>query len=519
MQEKQKFDFSGAMSNLTEIEAKKKELQKRKRNTNIAMAGVALVAVTGAAYGINSSIKNSRAEIDGKIAIAKTNNTPISESISWLEKQESNMRYEKNATEQLMNAAIAQKASTIQLLGAEREVSVLYKKLNEAHIKDAKEIQSLITDLKKVQKVIENKNSKYSQKENLIESSAFKNWIKVSDMQKNNSFVTSNLDEVKTEYSKFMDEIVTFEKQYVQVIKEVIASGQYSLNQTQAEVMRNIQVESETVKREFTDVHKEIVESAKALSEEGQEGVSLSNEFTQNDLDEANSAVSDMENAALQKAMEDKKTVETMIASINNGASVESVLGMTGQEPAVTPASTTTSSSGGGSMMPFIMGMWLGNAFGSSPSYNNYSSNSGNRDLTGSYAGAGSSGSSSSSSVNSNSSRFNSAMNTTKPSTAYSFRNQDSYLNKTAATNSSRALGSTSLKNAQTKLNNSKIAANRATSLKQAAFSKAGIPPNTRASQARMAISQQRALAAQRASSVSSRGGYSSGSRGFSSGG
>lgn len=531
MQEKQKFDFGGAMSNLTEMEAKKKNLQKSKRNTNMAIAGVAVAAVAGVTYGVNASIEKNHAEIDSTIAKAKTQNTPIVDNIQWLEKQEAKMRSEKNTIEQLMNAGVAQKLNTIELLKAEREVAVLYKKLNDAHVQDAKEIQALIADLKSVQKVIDNTNSSYSQKEDVISSKAFKNWTKASEMQKKDEFVATHIAGVGDEYKNFMNEVVTFEKQYVQVIKEVIASGQYSLNQTQAEVMRNIQSESESVRGEFAEVQKEVSESAQALSSEGQDAGTLSSEFTATDLAEANSAVSDMENAALQKAMEDKRTVEAMIASINNGQSVESALGMTGQAPtatsstetpaianASTTTTTTTANSGGSSMMPFLMGMWLGNAFGSSPSYNNYSSNSSNDRDRSSFAG-GSSGSSSSVAKTNNSSRFNSVVSSTKPTTAYSFRNQDSYLNKTAATNSSRALGSNSLRSAQAKLNNSKIAANRATSLKQAAFSKAGIAPNTRASQARMAISQQRAVVAQRASSVSSRGGYSSGARGFSSGG
>ena len=525
MQEKQKFDFNGAMSNFSEIESKKKALKNSQRNTNLALAGVAVAAIAGVTYGINSSIENSRAEIDATIATAKTNNTPLDKSISWLEAQEAKMRSQKNTTEQLMNSAFAQKRNTIQLLGAEREVATLYKKLNDAHIKDAKDIQALIVDMKSVKKVIDNQNSDYDQKEDVIASNAFKNWAKVSDMQKKDAFVASNLAAVTNEYEGFVNEIVTFEKQYVQVIKEVIASGKYSLNQTQAEVMSSIQSESNSVRGEFEEVQKEISDSATALASEGQEVGSLAGEFTKQDLAEANSAIGDMENAALQKAMEDKRTVEEMINSINNGQSVESALGMTGEVPTATAAvpattttTTTTSSSGGGSMMPFLMGMWLGNAFSSSPSYNNYSSANTNntnstrdKDRAGSYAGGGGAASSS------NSSRFNQAVASTKPTAAYSFRNQDSYLNK-SATNSSRAMGSTSLKSAQTKLNNSKIAANRATSLKQAAFSKAGIAPNTRASQARMAISQQRAAVAQRATSVSSRGGYS-GARGMSSGG
>lgn len=518
MQEKQKFDFNGAISNFSEIESKKKALKNSQRNKNLALAGVAVAAISGITYGINSSIENSRAEIDATIATAKTNNTPLDKSISWLEAQEAKMRSQKNTTEQLMNSAFAQKRNTIQLLGAEREVATLYKKLNDAHIKDAKDIQALIVDMKSVKKVIDNQNSDYDQKEDVIASNSFKNWAKVSDMQKKDAFVASNLAAVTNEYEGFVNEIVTFEKQYVQVIKEVIASGKYSLNQTQAEVMSSIQSESNSVRGEFEEVQNEISESVIALVSEGQEVGSLASEFTMQDLAEAKSAIGDMENAALQKAMEDKRTVEAMINSINNGQSVESALGMTGEVPTATAAvpattttTTTTSSSGGGSMMPFLMGMWLGNAFSSSPSYNNYSSantnNTRDKDRAGSYAGGGGSAAASSS----NSSRFNQAVASTKPTASYSFRNQDSYLNK-SATNSSRAMGSTSLKSAQTKLNNSKIAANRATSLKQAAFSKAGIAPNTRASQARMAISQQRAT------SVSSRGGYS-GARGMSSGG
>ena len=87
MQEKQKFDFNGAMSNFSEIESKKKALKNSQRNTNLALAGVAVAAIAGVTYGINSSIENSRAEIDATIANAKTNNTPLDKSISWLEAQ------------------------------------------------------------------------------------------------------------------------------------------------------------------------------------------------------------------------------------------------------------------------------------------------------------------------------------------------------------------------------------------------------------------------------------------------
>lgn len=518
MKETNQFDFAGAMSDYTQLEKKQQAEAQKEKTKKKVLVGVGLAVVATAGYSVHMAIEKNHKKIDETIIQAKTNNSPLGETIDWLMAQESAMRSQKNATEQLMTSAIAQKKVTVELLNAEREVGALFKKLNDAHIADAKAIQNMIVDLRQIQSLID--KTDYSDKEALIESSAFKNWSKITELKKNGKMEFTNLAAVSKEYQNFMNELVTFEKQYIQVIKEVIASGNFSLNQTQAEIMRNIQAESAGTRKEFEDVHKEITESARALSSEGQSTEGLNQAFTERDLANAQSAINDMENAALKKAIEDKNTVEAMIASINQGQSVEEALGMSGQAPATTTTTTTThSSGGGGSMMPFLMGMWLGNAFSSSPTYNNVSNASTANNTMGTKQAerqAGSGGGSSASGVAANSSRFSKAMDVTKPTNAYSFRNQDSYLNKTAA-NSSRALGSTSLQNAQSKLNTAKVAANRATSLKQAAFSKAGIAPNTKASQARMAISQNRAAVASRAASVSSRGGFSS--SGFSSGG
>lgn len=508
------FDFNKAVSNISELDKQKNAAAKKKKNETVAIVGLGVVTAVAAAGGITYTISAKHEKIDQTITSAKQKNTPLTEGIEWLQQQESAMRVEKNAIEQLMNAAIAQKQTAIGIINAEKEVAGLYNLLNMAHVKDAKDIQKMIDDLKKIQSVIEMDD--YSKKGDLIDSESFKTWSKVSEMKKNGEMKFANIEEVKEKYETFMAEVVTFEKQYVKVIKEVLESGKYSLNQSQAEIMSGIQKEANASRTEFVDLQKEIKESSDALRQEGMSTDGMENAFGDKELVEAESAISDMENAALQKALEDKRTVEAMINSINNGESVESALGMTGQNPTVpaagttTPAPTTTTThSSGSSMMPFLMGMWLGNAFGSSPSYNSFSNSSApaaQKDrASGGYAGAAFSG-------GSNSSRFGNAMNNTKASSAYSFNNKDSYINKVAS-NSSRA-GSSAVNNiaaAKTKLNSAKMTATRATALKNAAFSKAGISAGTKASQARMAISQSRA------SSVS-RGGFSGG-RGGSSGG